>query len=108
MVRAVPAVTDFVVIEKLAVVVPAATVTDAGTEAALTLLLVSVITAPPAGAAAPRVTVPVLFAPAVTVAGFTASEPNTAGAAIFTMNPSFPPAVWGCTALDTGKFVDPV
>src|SRR5881392_4273564 len=50
MVTAVTAVTALLVIAKVAVVAPAATVTEAGTVAALMLLLVSVTTAPPAGA----------------------------------------------------------
>src|SRR5262249_33230264 len=56
-VTAVTAVTALLVTVKFAVVAPAATVTDAGTVAAFTLLLVRVTTAPPAGAATPRVTV---------------------------------------------------
>src|SRR5881227_3831008 len=56
------------------VVATAATVTDAGTVAALRLLLVNATTAPPAGAAALSVTVPVLFAPPVSVAGFSVIE----------------------------------
>jgi len=51
-------------------VAPTTTVTDAGTVAALRLLLVRVTTAPAAGAAAASVTVPVLPAPPVTEAGF--------------------------------------
>ena len=42
--------------------------------AALVLLLVNATTAPPAGAAALSVTVPVPFAPPVSVAGFSVSE----------------------------------
>src|SRR5207249_1259089 len=74
MLACVTAVTAFVMTAKLAVVVPAATVTDAGTVAALRLLLVNATTAPPAGAAALSVTVPVLFAPPVSVAGFSVIE----------------------------------
>src|SRR5207248_5875070 len=70
MVATVPTVTVFVATVNLAVVAPAATVTDVGTVAALRLLLVNATTAPPAGAAALSVTVPVLFAPPVSVAGF--------------------------------------
>ena len=54
-------VTFLVVTANVFVFAPAATVTDAGTVAALRLLLVSVTTAPPAGAALVSVTVPVLL-----------------------------------------------
>ena len=109
MVTTVPAVTAFVAIAKVAVVAPAATITEGGTVAAFVLLLVSVTSAPPTGAAAVSVTVLVLFAPPVTVAGLRATDASVAtGAAIFRMKPSFPPAGCGCRALDAGKFVDPV
>jgi hypothetical protein len=52
----------------------AATVTDAGTVAALVLLLVSVTTTPPVGAGPVRVTVPVLLAPPVTDEGLTVTD----------------------------------
>ena len=60
----------------VAVVAPAATVTEAGTVAALVLLLVNATTAPPAGAAALKRDVDgaIIFAPPVTVAGFSVSE----------------------------------
>src|SRR5947208_9537934 len=76
----VPMVTVFVVTLNVAVVAPAATVTDpdAGTVATLGLLLVNATTAPPAGAAALSVTVPVLFAPPVSVAGFSVIEARVA------------------------------
>src|SRR5438270_12277522 len=74
MIATVPTVTVFVATMNVAVVAPAATVTEAGTVAALRLLLVNATTAPPAGAAALSVTVPVLFAPPVTVAGFNVIE----------------------------------
>src|SRR6478672_11590986 len=74
MVAIVPAVTVFVATVNVAVVAPAATVTDGGTVAALVLLLFNATTAPPAGAAALSVTVPVLFAPPVSVAGFSVIE----------------------------------
>src|SRR5215471_16994167 len=60
MVIAVADVTVLLVTMKVAVVAPAATVTDAGTVAAFVLLLASATTAPPAGAAVAKVTVPVL------------------------------------------------
>ena len=65
-------VTDDVVTLNVAVVLPAATVTLLGTLAEL-LLLESVITAPPEGAAAVRVRVPVELAPPTTVVGFRVS-----------------------------------
>src|SRR5436190_18239834 len=74
MVAIVPAVTGFVVTMNVAVVAPAATVTDGSTVAALVLLLFNATTAPPAGAAALSVTVPVLFAPPVRLPGFSVIE----------------------------------
>jgi hypothetical protein len=79
MVTAVAAFTALVVIAKVLVVVPAATVTEAGTLAAFVLLLVNATTAPPAGAAALSVTVPVLFAPPLTAVGFTVTLFRAAG-----------------------------
>jgi hypothetical protein len=64
---------------KVAVVAPAPTVIDAGTVAAVVLLLVSVTTVPPVGAAPFRVTVPVLFAPPVTAVGLRDTEDNATG-----------------------------
>src|SRR6516162_3136170 len=74
MIATVPTVTALVATVNVAVVAPAATVTEAGTVAALVLLLVNATTAPPAGAAALSVTVPVLFAPPVRLPGFTVIE----------------------------------
>ena len=59
---------------KPALVFPADTVTLDGTVATEVLLLESVTTAPPEGAAAVRVTVPVELLPAVTVVGFSVSD----------------------------------
>src|SRR6185503_16690545 len=74
MIATVPTVKVFVATVNVAVVAPAATVTDGSTVATLGLLLVNATTAPPAGAAALSVTVPVLFAPPVSVAGFSVIE----------------------------------
>ena len=57
-----------------AVVEPPATVTLAGTAAAMASLLESETVVPPAGAADARETVPVAVSPAVTVDGFTTSD----------------------------------
>ena len=70
---------DTVATVKLALVCPAATVTLVGTVAAA-LLLDSVTTAPPLGAAPVRVTVPVELVPPVTVLGLRVSA-ESAGAA---------------------------
>ena len=70
----VEAVTVLVVTVKIALLLPAETVTVAGTEAAAVLLLESVTTAPPAGAAALSVTVPVDDVPPFTLAGLTVTE----------------------------------
>ena len=61
-------------------VAPAGTVTLGGTEAAEELLLDSATCAPPAGAGAFNVTVPVEFCrPPITVVGFSVSEDRTGG-----------------------------
>ena len=60
-----------VVTVKLALVAPAATVTLAETPAAAVLLLESVTTIPPAGAAAVNVAVPIEELPPTTLVGFT-------------------------------------
>src|SRR5215470_8246076 len=77
----VPTATSLLVMVNVPCVAPEATVTEAGTVAALVLLLASVTTEPPAAEAAVSVTVPVLFAPPVTVAGFSVIEARAAGAA---------------------------
>jgi hypothetical protein len=74
--------TPVVVTENVPVVLPAGIVMLAGTVATPVLLLVSVTTAPPVGAAAPSVTVPCEAAPLTTLVGFNTTE-DTAG---FTVN----------------------
>jgi hypothetical protein len=69
------AATTVVLIAKVTVVAPAASVTDAGTTAAIELL-VSVTTKPPAGAGEPSVTVPVAAVPPLTLTGFTLTVDN--------------------------------
>jgi len=63
-------VTVLVFAVNVALVAPAGTVTLAGTVTRVVLLLDSVTTAPPAGAGAPRITVPVEGVPPMTVLGF--------------------------------------
>src|SRR5258706_429353 len=74
MVTAVDAVTALVATVKVALVAPAAIVTLAGVLATVVLLLESVTVAPPDGAAALKVTVPVDEFPPVTLVGFRVSE----------------------------------
>jgi len=69
--------TGLVLTVKVAVVAPTATVTLAGTVAAPVLLLLSPTTAPPVGAAALSVTVPVEEVPPVTDAGLTPADLTT-------------------------------
>ena len=87
MVTAVTLPTALVVTVKVALVVPAATVTLAGTVATAMLLLESVTVAPPAGAPPVNVTVPVEELPPVTVAGLRATEDkdNTGGVAVIAL-----------------------
>ena len=74
MLTVVEKLTGVVVMVKLALVASAATVTLGGTLATAPLLLVSITTAPPLGAAPLRVTVPCDVAPPVTLVGFNVSE----------------------------------
>jgi hypothetical protein len=72
------AVTGVVVMVNVALVDPAAIVTLAGTCAAAVLLLCKVTSAPPAGAAPFKVTVPVEFAPPTTDVGLLEIEERVA------------------------------
>ena len=73
MVTGVEMVTALVLTVKVALLAPARTVTLEGTLAA-TLLLESITCAPPVGAGALSVTVPVDCTPPVTLVGFSVSE----------------------------------
>jgi hypothetical protein len=79
MVTTVDALTALVLTVNDALVAPAATVTPEGTLAVVVLLLDSMTCAPPAGAAALSVTVPVEEFPPVTLTGFKLSDETTAG-----------------------------
>ena len=86
MVTEVTLATELVVTVNVAVVDPAATVTLAGTCAAVVLLLVNPTVAPPVGAAALNVTVPVDELPPVTLVGFRETEDKDTVAAGFTVS----------------------
>lgn len=81
MVTAVTLATAVVVTEKVALVVPAATVTLAST-CAEPLLEESSTTAPPAGAGALKVTVPVEELPPVSADGFSANDETVIALAV--------------------------
>jgi hypothetical protein len=78
MLTGVTALTATVVTVNVALVAPAATVTLVGTVATEVLLLLSVTTAPPVGAALLNVTVPVDVAPPVTELGFKLTDDKDA------------------------------
>ena len=80
MVTVVEATTALVLTVKVALVAPAATVTLEGALAAVALLLESVTTAPPAGAAPLSVTVPVEdCTPPTTLVGFSETDERVGG-----------------------------
>jgi hypothetical protein len=79
MVADVATVASAVLTVKVALVAPAATVTLAGTVARAVLLLVSVTTAPPEGAALARVAVPCELLPPTTVDGLSVIAKSVAG-----------------------------
>jgi hypothetical protein len=82
MLATVCAVTVFVATLKLAVRAPAGTVTLAGIVTSDALSVTSETTAPPAGAAPLRVTVPSEEAPPATLAGLSVNEEREAGATL--------------------------
>ncbi|HEY3169087.1 MAG TPA: hypothetical protein VGK57_17770 [Candidatus Binatia bacterium] len=71
---------------KVVELAPAGTVTLAGTIAFVGLLLVSVTTKPPVGAAFVKVTVPTEFDPPTTVVGLNVNAESAAGAAGLTVS----------------------
>jgi hypothetical protein len=84
-------VTAVVVTVKVAVELPAATITLAGTSAAV-LLLESVMVAPPAGAALVKVIVPVEEFPPVTLVGLSATFERAAAGVIVSVADFVTPA----------------
>jgi hypothetical protein len=94
MLRVVETETALVPTVNVAEVAPAATVTLAGTWATAVLLLESVICAPPAGAAALRVTVPVEEFPPATLVGLSESDEREALAAVDENSSKFKIAGW--------------
>jgi hypothetical protein len=81
-VTAVEEATVLVVAVKVAVVAPAATVTEAGTWAAAVFELVKVTAAPPVGAGPVRVTVPVDGLPPATEVGDRPTELRDGGVTV--------------------------
>ncbi len=79
MVTTVELLTTLVLTVNVALLAPAATVTLAGTVATAVLLLESVTTAPPEGAAALKLTVPVEEFPPTTEVGFRVTEESNSG-----------------------------
>ena len=82
MVTTVEEPTGVVLTVKVALVLPAGTVTLAGTVAAPVLLLDKLTTAPPLGAGALSVTVPVEELPPVTLVGLRLSDESVGGAGV--------------------------
>src|SRR2546426_11005365 len=80
------AVSELVDTVKVALVAPAATVTLVGTVATAVLLLPSATTAPPAGAGAVKITVPVEAVRLLTLVGLRLKEDNVVGGAGVTVS----------------------
>jgi hypothetical protein len=78
---------------KVADDLPAATVTEDGTEAAAVLLLCRATAAPPVGAGPVSVTVPVEFAPPTTDVGFNDRAESVAGLTVIVAPACMPPYV---------------
>ena len=98
--------TPLVVIVKLALVDPAGIVTLAGTCATGTLLLCRVTTAPPAGAAPFKVTVPVELFPPTTDVGFLAIEERVGALTVSACSVSpYVPDIVTDVLVDTGLVV---
>src|SRR6185436_2987676 len=104
MVTGVAAVTVLVVMVKVAALAPAVTLTAAGTAAAFVLLLVRITVAPPAGAGADSLIVPVTGVGPTTVVGKTviplrAAAGDTMSTAVFATPPYEPEIVTGIAAV---------
>ncbi len=82
MATGVEADTGFVETVNVALVLPAGTVTLAGTVAIDVLLLLNDTDTPPAGAAPLSVTVPWDVLPPTTLVGFSVTEPNAGGVTV--------------------------
>ena len=98
--------TVLVVTVKVAVVLPAATVTLEGTVAYEVLLLLSVTVAPPLGARPLNVTVPVEFVPPLTLVGLRVKEESAGGVTVRVAEARPPPAtIFAVVLEETGLVV---
>src|SRR2546430_3034433 len=99
MVTGVDAATALVLIVKVALLLPAGTITLEGTLAA-PLLLESITCAPPAGAGPLNVTVPMDdCAPPITLVGFNVSEETAGGGTAIKASAITPPLLTGTCAV---------